>query len=67
MDIVKRVRRLWARLQETAASRWDSVGRDLFSDAETTEDRTQQIIRGVRAGDFAERVMCLAQLLGAKL
>jgi hypothetical protein len=39
----------------------------LFSDAETTEDRTQQIIRGVRAGDFAERVMRLAQVLCAKL
>ena len=39
----------------------------LFSDAETTEDRTQQIIRGVRSGDFAERVMRLAQLLCAKL
>src|ERR1700737_1200083 len=41
--------------------------RMLFSDAETTEDRPQQIIGGVCSGDFAERVMRLTQLLGAKL
>src|ERR1700682_3347101 len=44
-----------------------SWGRRSLPDAETTEDRTQEIIRGVRSGDLAQRVMCLTQPLGAEL
>src|ERR1700687_48510 len=46
-----------------SGTRWD----ELFSDAKTAEDRTQQIIRGVRSSDLAERLMRLAQLFGAEL
>ena len=54
-------------LREAGRRRSIEMKLDTMPDAKTAEDRTQQIIRGVRSGDLAERVMRLAQLLGAKL
>lgn len=38
----------------------------LLSDAERTEDRAEQVVAAVVAGDFAQRVLGLAQFLGSE-
>ena len=39
----------------------------LFADAETREDAAKQIIGGELTGDFAERLLCAAQLFSDEL
>ena len=41
--------------------------RQLLADAEAREDRAEQVVAGVGAGDFRERALRLAQLFGEQL